>query len=160
MKTNKKAVGKSERSMFKHSILNAEVGRIAGVMTHGRKSVPCRCPVHLVDLCAGDGVPLDDEDGMSSPEILIKHGDTIVNRGQQCRVYLVEKARATFETLQANVNSGNHSVPVEMIRGDSGKWPLPEFDPSETRCCTSGSPGDAGLRASGRRRFAPPPGCW
>ena len=132
MAKNKKAVGKSERSMFKHSILNAEVGRLAGVMTLGRWKVPCNGPVHLVDLCAGDGVPLDGEDGMSSPEILIKHGDFIVQHDQQCRVYLVERARSTFKTLKSNVESGSHSVSVEMILGDSGKWPLPEFSSSET----------------------------
>lgn len=59
--------------------------------------------MHVIDLCAGDGRPV--EGGTTSPAIIEKHGRNLIEkRGMQFRSTLIEKKKETFAMLWANTS--------------------------------------------------------
>lgn len=94
-------VGRSDRTPFKHWLLNAELGRQVGIFSNGAsKKIPVKaCPFQIYDLCAGDGA---DED--SSPKIIHKHAKFALKHGVDVSCCLIEKSKLTAQILARNVN--------------------------------------------------------
>lgn len=94
--------GHSDRTPGKHELLNRVAHKLAWVSTTPK--IGAR-GVYFTDLCAGDGIPADDElalghdfwDG-TSPGILIRHTGA-VSKMLDANVDLYEISRATFDRL-------------------------------------------------------------
>jgi len=100
-------VGKSSRTPFKHWIINAELGRLAGVFSHGSNKVPVKAnPFVIYDLCAGDGANKDN----SSPSIILKHTNFMRKNRVNVDVNLFEKSTNTFESLYLNFDGNDFNL--------------------------------------------------
>lgn len=115
---NKKSVGASSRTPFKHWILNAELGRQVGILARQPWTVPCTTPLLIVDMCAGDGeqTPFSEH---TSPSIIVKHMNY---GGVVSEVYFIEKAQHTFAGLKNNVESAPN---VTLVNGDARDFVVP-----------------------------------
>jgi hypothetical protein len=92
-------VGRSSRTPYKHWLLNANLGRVAGAISTGK--TPVRPPLLTVDLCAGDGVSTMEH--TCSPEIIWKHTKWLLKRGISARMVFIEQHPYTFALLQKNL---------------------------------------------------------
>lgn len=97
-------VGTSRRTLGKHILLNKILGREVGIISN-------HCPFFIerqytsIDLCAGDGRP-SHESGTSSPEIIQKHMNYLLQHDVPVQTVLVEKNKNTFDELkQRNFNA-------------------------------------------------------
>jgi hypothetical protein len=100
--TTKKRVGRStSHTPLKHKFLNAELGRIVGVLQKRIPAVFAVEPIIIVDYCAGDGEE-SVESPDSSPAIIVKHSHF---KDLKSEVYLCEKSPHTFKLLQDNYGS-------------------------------------------------------
>lgn len=105
--------GKSHRTPIKHFVLNLALGQVTGVLALRRPDVPARLPLHVFDLCAGDGV--SEAGHTSSPEIIHKHINFPALRGE-AHATLIERREETFAILQDHW--GNHPR-LKLMNGDS-----------------------------------------
>ncbi len=92
-------VGKSERTPFKHDILDLIVGQTVSVVCNLSPRVTAK-PIYMYDLCAGDG---DTSLGKASPQIMQKHLKYAHGRGIECHLGLIEIKENTFNKLKENV---------------------------------------------------------
>ena len=112
------APGKSHRTPIKHFVLNLALGQIVGVLSNRNPIVPARLPLHVVDLCAGDGV---SEPGLtSSPELIRKHINFPGLNGEAYAT-LFETADNTFTLLKEGFAGDNK---LELIHGDARDFKL------------------------------------
>lgn len=96
-------VGRSWRTYAKHEIMNAIIGKEAGV---------CRvshdvCCLDWIDLTAGDAAQIDGEEWhrTSSPGLLAYHASEFAKRSQKpINIYLHEIQDATFDRLLRNLD--------------------------------------------------------
>ncbi len=117
-------VGKSHRTPFKHFLLNALLGREAGIFSHCPNKTHARAdPWHVIDMNAGDG---DGE--LSSPGVIAKHAIYARGYGVPVRVTLIERAEATFHRLLGNVPVREDGYPLLtggwLSRGFPCQWEL------------------------------------
>lgn len=89
-----KFVGTSERTPYKHWLLNNLLGQVVGVLSHGRAVPPL--PLHIVDLCAGNGQK--SPSGTSSPQIIAYHAAHPMLDGK-VTVDFVEMQGTSYELL-------------------------------------------------------------
>jgi hypothetical protein len=101
-KRAKKPPGHSDRTPGKHDLLNRVAGKLAWVAQ--TEKVGGRA-VYFIDLCAGDGIPVDDEKALghdfwngTSPGILIRQAGG-VSKKLTANVDLYEISRTTFDRL-------------------------------------------------------------
>jgi hypothetical protein len=88
-------VGESERSRFKHHLLEKIVGKTTGVAS--RLDVTNTV---FIDACAGDGLP-NSFSGISSPAIFAKNIRYLATAGKKpVHGYFIESSRATFNQLK------------------------------------------------------------
>lgn len=114
------AVGRSSRTPFKHWVLNSHLGQICGVLAKGNAKCPAKPnPFLCVDLCAGDGTDLVEQDrsilfpecdpnkkqkSTCSPGIISHHCDWLAKQGFRAQSVMIEKHSATFESLEQNMS--------------------------------------------------------
>lgn len=121
MSKKKHGPGRSSRTPFKHWVLDAHLGKIAGVLSTKNKSVPAVAnPFLCVDLCAGDGTETDDH--QSSPRIIAKHCNWMAQRGMNVRCVLIEKQTATFESLESSMAEVQMAFPCELRNADATEY--------------------------------------
>lgn len=122
-----KTTGRSSRTPYKHFLLNALLGKIVGVLSLRKPSVPAKAHpcFHCVDLCGGDG--LSNESHECSPAIFLRHLRYANTRhGLPTHLDVIEKDENTFtELCQNTVLSDRENV--ELILGDARKYSLPEL---------------------------------
>lgn len=119
-------VGRSSRTPYKHWLLNAIVGKCAGVYSTG---VPSGSPFTCIDLCAGDG--LETEEHQASPKILNSHCNWLNrNHGKKTRLVLIEKDQNTFGKLQQNMLE-DPCYGIECNLGDASCFTLGEVSPTQ-----------------------------
>lgn len=119
--TKKRVPGRSSRTPFKHWVLDAHLGKIAGVLSTKNASVPAVAnPFLCVDLCAGDGT--ETEDHQSSPRIIAKHCNFLARRGFSVRCVFIEKQAATFESLEASMDAVDMAFPCELRNADATEY--------------------------------------
>lgn len=125
-------VGRSSRTPVKHYLLNKAMGKVCGVLSLDRPSVPCRVsntqPFICVDLCGGDGLKNENHD--ASPAIMYKHCEWLGTRGKKASLTVIEKAASTFEALQDNCQYMNSSI-ASFSCSDAREYRLPAM--SETQ---------------------------
>jgi hypothetical protein len=85
-------IGSSYRTPYKHWMLDVILGNIIGALPHLSWM---HGPLHLIDLCAGDGQAAD-----SSPQIFRKHASVHIERGYAAQLDCVEKDQSSFEQLR------------------------------------------------------------
>lgn len=121
-------VGRSSRTPVKHYLLNAMVGKVCGVMSIDRHSVPCKIttsqPMIMVDLCGGDGLKTDGHD--ASPAIMYHHCEQLGKKGKPSRLEVIEKMPSTFEQLEQNCGYMSKDI-VKLTLGDSSGYRLPKL---------------------------------
>lgn len=101
-------VGRSDRTPFKHWILDSELGRIAGVLSRPNYNVPAvACPFHVIDLCAGDGC--QDQGYRCSPAIINKHVSWAAQRNLSVKASYIEKAPNNYASLLRNCEGFENS---------------------------------------------------
>lgn len=126
MSKSKLLVGRSSRTPIKHFLLNAIVGKIAGVLsTH---KLPCRAnPFYCVDLCGGDGLETDEH--AASPLILHKHCVFVRNKiGKESILDVLEKRANTFEQLDRNTRGlAGRGTWFNIRLEDSSRFVLPQL---------------------------------
>jgi len=119
--TRSNDVGKSSRTPFKHWVLNAHLGKIAGVLSTRSSDVPASpTPFLCVDLCAGDGTQSDSH--QCSPAIINRHCSWLHARGINCSAVFIEHNANTFDMLQRNIIPQNHPHRIELIHGDAREY--------------------------------------
>lgn len=112
-------VGRSSRTPYKHWLLNAIVGKCAGVYSQG---VPNNLPFTCVDLCAGDG--LETSEHQASPRIMNRHCCWLNQRhGKKTRLVLIEKDLHTYTELAKNA-SVDRCFGLECTLGDARDFTL------------------------------------
>lgn len=116
---NKKTVGRSSRTPFKHWMLNDFLGRISEIIANGR-NISLACPFHIVDMCAGDGET--HESGTSSPQIIIEKATSVAEAGRDVKVTLIERAGHAFDLLNQNTKNERW---IEKLNIDSREYRLP-----------------------------------
>ena len=126
----KAKTGRSARTPFKHSMLNAVVGAFVGALLteHPYMRKLRKEGVTLIDMCAGDAIRLA-EDNPSSPEILIKHAVTVQTSkyGIDIKVVLIEKDEEQFKKLKINATRlaeeyGLRSENLKMLNKDASDF--------------------------------------
>ena len=127
MNDSSSMVGRSSRTPVKHFLLNALVGKIAGVLTSGKS--PCKAnPFYAVDLCGGDGFEPKDGSHQASPRILFKHCNWLREKhGKQSYLDVIEQQSFTHEKLTQNCG---YMIPhgwVRLIHGDARSFVLPKL---------------------------------
>lgn len=114
-------VGRSSRTPFKHWVLNAHLGKVAGVLSMRNRDVPAKpTPFLCVDLCAGDGTQSDSH--QCSPAIINRHCSWLQARGINCSAVFIEHNMNTFDMLQSNIKPQDNSHKVELIHGDAREY--------------------------------------
>lgn len=128
MAKNRLPVGRSSRTPVKHYLLNAMIGKVCGVISLDRDSVPCKItnqqPMLMVDLCGGDGLKTDEHD--ASPRIMYQHCRWLTERGKAAKLQVIEKSPNTFEQLQRNCQSMSKEI-ATLTLGDSSEYRLPKL---------------------------------
>lgn len=121
-------VGRSNsRTPFKHFLLDALLGREAGVYAYGTVDIPAiPDPWHVIDMNAGDASS-DGFGGRSSPEIIWKHASWARERGVPVRVTFIEKALHVYDLLCENRPPSNE-VWAEYLHQDSRDYRIPKKD--------------------------------
>lgn len=113
------AVGRSSRTPYKHWLLDAMVGKCAGVYSTG---TPPGSPFTCVDLCAGDG--LETPEHRASPQIMNKHCCWLNQKhGKKTRLVLIEKDQHTFTEL-VNNTAKDRCYGFECKLGDARTFTL------------------------------------
>lgn len=113
-------VGRSSRTPLKHYMLNAEVGRIVGVVN--QKGVPAKafptCPLLFLDSCAGNGECPDGE--TCSPKIFVDHSRFAIDKkGIPVELTLIEKCPENFSQLKNNIKPEPW---IKLILGDAREF--------------------------------------
>lgn len=128
MPKSRKPVGRSSRTPVKHYLLNAMIGKVCGVMSLDRPSVPCKItnsqPMIMVDLCGGDGLKTDDHD--ASPVIMYHHCAKLGEKGKRAQLEVIEKMPRTFEQLEQNCGYMSKDI-ATLTLGDSSEYRLPHL---------------------------------
>lgn len=102
------SVGKSSRTPFKHWVLNSELGRLCGIFAHplALDKTPVELdeqhPFHVIDLCAGDGVPTSKSE-RTSPAIISAHLTVARYQNVPVKATFIEKAANAYDLLKMNV---------------------------------------------------------
>lgn len=120
------SVGTSNRTPFKHWILDQHIGQVVGVGWQDRPWPNFRdFPLLVVDLCAGDGVCVDGEH-QSSPFILHKHCWHAMNppanpkfRPFSVDLRLIEASAMTFDQLKKSIEGYEKRVECQIIHADA-----------------------------------------
>lgn len=138
MAKKKVDVGRSSRTPNKHYLLNAALGKICGVLSLDRTTVPCRItsqqPLIMVDMCGGDGLKNEQHD--CSPMIMFSHCDWLSKRGKRCSLEVIEQMANTFEQLESNCGWMPKEI-VTLTHGNSAEYRLPrltETQPAFIHC--------------------------
>jgi len=101
-------VGRSDRTPFKHWILDSQLGRIVGVLSLRSPKVNAKpCPFHVIDLCAGDGH--SDHASECSPAIINRHVQWLASHNLRVQATYIEKAERAFQCLRNNIGDPPHS---------------------------------------------------
>lgn len=116
-------VGKSHRTPLKHGLLNALLGREAGIFAVCPHTVHARaCPWHIIDMNAGDGSCHPGHGLLSSPAVITRHAGFVRTRSVPARVTLIERAEATFRRLVGNVMDQED---IEFLHMDARDYRVP-----------------------------------
>lgn len=114
-------VGRSNRTPFKHWVLDAHLGKISGVLSSKHITIPAiPKPFLCIDLCAGDGSESDIH--RCSPAIINKHCQWLHQHGIDSRAVFIEHNTNTFDVLKMNVNSNQYSHNVELRCEDAREY--------------------------------------
>jgi hypothetical protein len=121
--------GRSGRTPWKHFLLNAIVGKIAGSLSTGRSA--CRPDsFYCVDLCGGDGH--ETEEHRASPMILHSHCHWLRQRGVNSYLDVIEMHDRTFERLRENTaRLDGVDDWMKVVQGDSRQFILPPLHPDQ-----------------------------
>ena len=124
-------VGASEdRTLYKHILFSAELGRQAGVIRWSPKgSIPVIRDMHVIDLCAGDGAGTEFSP-YTSPGIIAHHFDDKkgLSYGVKKHATLYEKAPGTFSRLQQIYG---HRRDFTLINDDAANFRVAPTHPNQ-----------------------------
>jgi hypothetical protein len=120
-------VGRSDKTPFKHAILNAILGKMVGVIPYQQW---LENNIVMLDLCAGDGK--NGDHGHCSPSIMLKHAIYAEKSGIIPVVLFVEKDESTFSRLITNINPGDYSFKVILVHENASNVKAPNR-PKENR---------------------------
>lgn len=131
MNHQKTTVGTSSRTPFKHWLLNFMLGKIIGSLSTGK--TPCNPSIHIVDMCAGDGLGYGDRE-WSSPGIIAKHVHSSFHGSNRIKLrtaHLFELEEQTFARLRARFGT----LPQLTLENcDSKGWTLTKINAKPNDC--------------------------
>lgn len=99
------SVGKSNRTAFKHSLLDMLLTREVEILSQHLKNpiyISPSSPYQIIDFCTGDGS--DTSEYGSSSKIIINHLKILKKNKIYCKVILLEKDKNAYDKLRKNLN--------------------------------------------------------
>jgi len=124
-------VGASEdRTLYKHLLFSAELGRQAGVIRWSPKgTIPVIRDMHVIDLCAGDGIGTEFSPH-TSPGIIAYHFDHAkgLATGVTKHATLYEKSAGTFSRLSEIYG---HRKDFTLINDDASSFRVKPTHPNQ-----------------------------
>jgi hypothetical protein len=122
-------VGKSDRTLFKHKLLNWLLGKFVGPIAADGTNIPCVTPAEMIDLCAGDGYWCSENEIYPSPYLFMRHAQHLIGKKgkHECNLHLIEKSVATFQELKSNCQATPFDIEPKFYCQDAGLWQFPRM---------------------------------